>query len=337
MLLSDFDYFLPEELIAKEPMNPRDRSRLLVIERRSGNLSHRHFYELGKFLKSGDCLVRNTSKVIPARLLGHTSNQQKIEVFLLKKNPVDSFLWKCLVKPGKRVKNELVVSLKDESKVTLRKTSETDFEVSLPKSSDLWAWLEKVGEPPLPPYIKRNICPQDHERYQTVFAKEAGSIAAPTAGLHFTERLIGELISQGVTFADINLHVGYGTFSPIRTSQIEDHQMHEEFYSVSPETLALLRTQKATGKKIIAVGTTSLRALESLERFGIEGETTLFIKPGYQFKEVDGLITNFHLPQSSLFILLCALLGTDLCKRAYQEAIKEKYRFYSYGDAMLVL
>jgi len=337
MLLSDFDYFLPEELIAKEPTNPRDHSRLLVVHRESGQWEHRRFYELGDFLSSGDCLVRNTSKVIPARLLGTTLSGQNIEIFLLKKKSSDALRWSCLVKPGKRVKDELSVTLKDGSQVWVRKLFETDFEVTLPAVPSVWDWLETVGEPPLPPYIKRKVTQEDTSRYQTVFAKESGSIAAPTAGLHFTETLIDHLIAQGIRFADITLHVGYGTFSPIRTTQIEDHQMHEEFYSVSPPARALMMRAREEGHKVIAVGTTSLRALESLDQFGNQGETNLYIRPGYEFKEIDGLITNFHLPQSSLFILMCALLGTDLCKKVYQEAIEQKYRFYSYGDAMLVL
>jgi S-adenosylmethionine:tRNA ribosyltransferase-isomerase len=337
MLLSEFDYFLPEELIAKEPIHPRDHSKLLVIDRKSGSFSHHHFYDLPKFFQNGDCLVRNTSKVIPARILGETLLKQRIEIFLLKKTDSNSFRWKCLVKPGKRIKTELEVILKDQSNVLVKKRSETDFEVFLPESSDLWSWLEKVGEPPLPPYIKRKVTPEDTKRYQTVFAKESGSVAAPTAGLHFSEKLIEQLDSSGVQFADITLHVGYGTFSPIRTEKIEEHQMHGEFYSISSKTVEQLKATRHAGKKVFAVGTTSLRALESMRRLGTEGETHLFISPGYEFKEIDGLITNFHLPQSSLFVLVCALLGTDLCKRAYQEAIENRYRFYSYGDAMLVL
>lgn len=337
MQLADFDYFLPDELIAKEPINPRDHSRLLMVNRTTQEITHHHFYDLPSFLNKGDCLVRNTTRVIPARIPTKTATGQETEVFLLKKIHEKPGTWQCLIKPGKRVKGPLELFLKDGTSITASKNSQSDFEVFIPPKADFWHWLETVGEPPLPPYLKRKARAEDTQRYQTVFSKESGSIAAPTAGLHFTEGLLNQLSLKGIQLADVLLHVGYGTFSPIRTEKIEDHQMHEEFYSISNETVSTLRKTRAAGHRVFALGTTSLRALESLPVLGQEGETRLYITPGYKFQEIDGLITNFHLPQSTLFILVCALLGTDLCKKVYQEAIERRYRFYSYGDAMLVV
>lgn len=337
MLLSEFDYFLPEHLIAKHPASPRDSSRLLVVFRKTGEIQHKHFFDLPSFLKPGDCLVRNNTRVIPARLPARSDQEQKFELFLLKKTAVSVECWACLVKPGKKIKSSLSLILKDGSSVQVEKKMDGSFEVQLPKQKDFWHWLETVGEPPLPPYIKRNTSADDVERYQTVFSKESGSVAAPTAGLHFTRELIEKLESEKVRFADITLHVGYGTFAPIRTNQIEEHQMHEESFAVSEEALSLIKETRELGGKVIAVGTTSLRTLESLTKVGPSGSTSLYITPGYEFKEIDGLITNFHLPQSTLYVLVYSLLGGDLCKKAYQEAIKYEYRFYSYGDAMLIL
>ncbi|NBX93074.1 MAG: tRNA preQ1(34) S-adenosylmethionine ribosyltransferase-isomerase QueA [Proteobacteria bacterium] len=337
MLLSDFDYSLPQELIALEPCEPRDHSRLLVVNRSEGSFSHHRFYELPRFLNSGDCLVRNTSRVIPARLPARLTNGKSIEVFLIKQLDPKTQTWKCLVKPGKRVRDTEIVFLKDQSECSLSKKLDGTFEVSFAPQKDFFNWLETVGEPPLPPYIKREVTPNDLLRYQTVFCKEAGSVAAPTAGLHFTEELLRSIEKQGVAIADVLLHVGYGTFSPIRTPNINEHVMHEEFYNIPIDTLEKMKRRRQAGNRVIAVGTTTLRSLESLSVYGASGNTQLFITPGYKFKEVDGLITNFHLPQSTLFILMCALLGKALCLNAYEEAVKERYRFFSYGDAMLVL
>lgn len=337
MLLSDFDYFLPPELIASEPVEPRDHSRLLVVDRSTGNISHHYFYDLPHFLKSGDCLVRNTSRVISARLPALSLLNQSIEVFLLKNRGEKPQTWDCLVKPGKKIRSEAVLKLKDGTEILVKKTAEGKFEVVFPEKPDFFGWLDTVGEPPLPPYIKRKATLKDYSRYQTVFSKEAGSIAAPTAGLHFTESLIQNLQNKEIHFADILLHVGYGTFAPIRATQIEDHEMHEEFYRIPSEALSLIKETREKKNRVIAVGTTSLRSLESLSLHGPEGNTRLFITPGYEFKQTDGLITNFHLPQSTLLILLCAFLGKELCLKAYQVAVEEKYRFFSYGDAMLVL
>lgn len=337
MRIADFNYELPEHLIAKEPTTPRDHSRLLVVRRDTGLISHHHFFDLPRFMEPGDCLVRNTSKVIPARLHAHSLSGQKFEVFLLKKISNRKSLWKCLVKPGKKIKEELSVVLKDETIVPVRKNSLDGFEVELPQKTDFWTWLESVGEPPLPPYIKRSISAEDSQRYQTVFCNEMGSVAAPTAGLHFTENLLAALKAKKIEFADVLLHVGYGTFAPLRGEFLQDHVMHEEFYSIPQNSLESIRRAQAQGGRVFAVGTTSLRSLESLGFFGAEGNTNLFITPGYEFKEINGLITNFHLPLSTLYVLVSALLGQDLCKKVYQEAIRQEYRFYSYGDAMLVL
>lgn len=337
MRISDFNYELPERLIAKEPVNPRDHSRLLVVDRKSGQITHHHFFDLPLFLKPGDCLVRNTSRVIPARLPALSSTGQKVEVFLLKKTQSSPHRWQCLVKPGKKVKENLSVHLKDQTVVRISKNSLGGFEVDLPHRPNFWAWLESVGEPPLPPYLKRKATAEDSERYQTVFSNVLGSVAAPTAGLHFTERLIEELKNKGVEFADVLLHVGYGTFAPMKGEYLKDHVMHEEFYSIPSTSLDTIRKSQSGGNRVISIGTTSLRSLESLSAFGPEGQTNLFITPGYEFKEINGLITNFHLPLSTLYVLVSALLGQDLCKKVYQEAIQENYRFYSYGDAVLVL
>lgn len=335
--IDEFNYELPERLIAKEPVNPRDHSRLLVVETKTGRISHHHFFDLPKFLSSGDCLVRNTSRVIPARLPTTSPSGQNFEVFLLKRKAGNHQLWNCLVKPGKKIRGETGLLLKDGTKITLRKKPDDGFEVELPEKAGFWAWLGTVGEPPLPPYIKRKLGPEDSQRYQTVYSNEQGSVAAPTAGLHFTERLIKELETTRVEFADVLLHVGYGTFAPMRGVYLSDHVMHEEFYSIPAKSLDLIRKTKASGNQVIAIGTTSLRSLESLSTHGREGNTDLFITPGYEFKEIDGLITNFHLPLSTLYVLVSALLGQELCKKVYQEAIQKEYRFYSYGDAMLVL
>lgn len=336
MLLSEFNYTLPERLIAKEPVTPRDHSKLLVVNRHTGELSHRRFFELPELIDSGDCLVRNTSRVIPARLPTLNAADQPVEVFLLKKVSGSSSRWQCLVKPGKRVKENARLQLKDGSWIEVLRIGDS-FEVVLPEKESFWSWLDTVGEPPLPPYLKREVTASDYEKYQTVYSSQAGSIAAPTAGLHFTDELIDRLTQQKVQFADVVLHVGYGTFSPIRSAHVEDHAMHFETYSIPPVTLERVKNTRAAGKKVIAVGTTSVRTLESQSILGSEGETNLYITPGYEFKEIDGLITNFHLPQSTLYVLVASLLGLELCRKAYETAIAQEYRFFSYGDAMLIL
>lgn len=337
MKTQDFDFDLPESLIAKEPVEPRDHSRLLVVRKASQEISHHHFFDLPELLLPSDVLVRNTSRVIPARLPATLSTGSKAEIFLLRPLQADDLTqWECLFKPGKKVKALLEVALKDGTTAKV-KPNATHWTVELSPSGDFWSWLDRVGEPPLPPYIKREITEKDKDRYQTVYSQESGSVAAPTAGLHFTPELFEKLRTQGNQIADIVLHVGYGTFSPIRVESLEDHQMHEEFFMVPEYTQKTLAAAKKTGQRVIAVGTTSLRTLESYGELGASGLTRLFLRPGSKLQETTGLITNFHLPRSSLFVLVCAILGTELAQRAYQEAIQEKYRFYSYGDAMLIL
>lgn len=337
MLTKEFDFDLPESLIAKEPMEPRDHSRLLVVKKNNQEISHHHFFDLPELLLPTDLLVRNTSRVIPARLPGKLSTGAKAEIFLLRPlGPENLTQWECLFKPGKKVKESLQITLKDGSLATV-KPAISHWAVELSPVGDFWSWLDGVGEPPLPPYIKREITKEDKERYQTVYSNASGSVAAPTAGLHFTSELFERLRAQGNSIADIVLHVGYGTFSPIRTESLEEHTMHEEFFIVPEPTQKSLEAAKKANHRVIAVGTTSLRTLESYSELGTSGLTRLFLRPGSELNETSGLITNFHLPRSSLFVLVCAILGVELAKRAYQEAIKEKYRFYSYGDAMLIL
>jgi len=337
VLTKDFDFELPESLIAKEPIEPRDHSRLLLVRTASQDISHHHFFDLPDLLLPSDLLVRNTSRVIPARLPAKLATGSKAEIFLLRPLQAEDLTkWECLFKPGKKVKAFIEVTLKDGSLARVN-SANTHWTVDLSPRGDFWSWLDGVGEPPLPPYIKREIKKEDKERYQTVYSNDSGSVAAPTAGLHFTPELLEKLKAQGNGIADIVLHVGYGTFSPIRVESLEDHQMHEEFFMIPESTRKSLESAKKTGQRVIAVGTTSLRTLESYGELGSSGLTRLFLRPGSSLKETSGLITNFHLPRSSLFVLVCAILGIDLAKKAYAEAIQEKYRFYSYGDAMLIL
>jgi len=318
-------------------VEPRDHSRLLVVRQASGEISHHYFFDLPQILLPSDLLVRNTSRVIPARLPAKLANGSKVEIFLLRPLHSSTYShWECLFKPGRKVKDLLQVVLKDGSLAEVKPAS-PHWTVKLVSQGDFWEWLDKVGEPPLPPYIKRETKKEDRERYQTVYSEVSGSVAAPTAGLHFTPELFKKLRSQGNSIADIVLHVGYGTFSPIRTESLEDHQMHEEFFIVPQSTQKSLQEAKKAGQRVIAVGTTSLRTLESYGELGASGLTRLFLRPGSKLKETTGLITNFHLPRSSLFVLVCSILGIELAKKAYEQAIQYKYRFYSYGDAMLIL
>ncbi len=340
MRLSDFDYYLPPELIAQEPVEPRDQSRLLVLHRDTGCLEHHKFIDLVKFLRPGDILVSNNTKVIPARLMGTKENTgAKIEVVLLKR--LDNRRWECLVKPGKRIKvgtrvifgqGELVaeaVDVTDSGEKILEFSYQGVFE----------ELLDRLGKIPLPPYITKELA--QPERYQTVYARNPGSAAAPTAGLHFTERLLKQLEDKGIQWIEILLHVGLGTFRPVKTEDITQHRMHEEYYEIPKESAEQLNRALASGQRIISVGTTSTRALESAFYEGRikagAGTTEIFIYPGYEFKVISGLITNFHLPKSTLLMLVSALAGRDNVLKAYQEAVKERYRFFSFGDAMLII
>jgi S-adenosylmethionine:tRNA ribosyltransferase-isomerase len=337
--LSNFDYQLPEELIAQHPSPLRDQSRLMVVCRKSGNLRHEFFRDLPRILGEDDLVVLNNTRVFPARLYGKRPERQGwIEVLLVKR--VEGLLWEALVKPGRRAPSgtrlvfqpgllEAEVTAVNEMTRTLRFTCHRNF----------WDAVESFGRVPLPPYIRRpenEDAPEDRERYQTVVARVRGSVAAPTAGLHFTPRIL-----EQINHREITLHVGYGTFKPIKASRVEDHQMEPEYYEIDEETASSIRRQQGRGR-VIAVGTTVTRTLEHVHatRGSIvpgSGWTNLYIYPGFQFRVIDGLVTNFHLPKSTLLLLVSAFAGADLIRKAYSEAIERGYRFYSYGDAMLIL
>ena len=339
MKTSDFLYNLPEELIAQTPIEPRDHSRLLVYDRRDRSVSHRHFYDLPEYLKPGDCLVINDTRVIPARLYGVRSGGGACEILLLKQLGVKK--WEALVRPGAKLKPGKTVSIGD-GRLTAHVLDEApggarviDFECE----GTMEAALDELGEMPLPPYIKAKLT--DKTRYQTVYAKYDGSAAAPTAGLHFTKELLDKIKAQGIDIVPVLLHVGLGTFRPVKAENIEEHEMHSEYFEVSPEAAKHINEVKCRGGRVIAVGTTSVRTLESASPEGtllpLSGDTSIFIKPGYEFKCVDALITNFHLPGSTLLMLVSALMGREEALRVYETAVLEKYRFFSFGDAMLIL
>lgn len=339
----DYYYDLPPELIAQDPLKDRSASRLMVLGREDGSISHRHFTDVKEYLKPGDCLVLNNTRVIPARLYGvKEGTGAGIEVLLLKRLEANS--WECLVKPGKKARegcrivfgdgllSAVVTDIADEGNRRIRFEYEGIFEEI----------LDKLGEMPLPPYITHKLPREDRERYQTVYSKIEGSAAAPTAGLHFTDKLLDEIRDMGVKTEFVTLHVGLGTFRPVKADNILDHHMHSEYCEISEETAASINACRAAGGRIICVGTTSVRTLESLSSDdGIVNagsrDTDIFIYPGYTFKAVDGLITNFHLPESTLLMLVSAFAGREHVLAAYEEAIKEKYRFFSFGDAMLLI
>ncbi len=342
--LSDYDYFLPEELIAQEPIARRDQSRLMVVHKNNELVEHRIFSDILDYLQPGDTLVVNDTKVLPARLYGERQNTgAKVEVLLLKQ--LGESCWEVLVKPGKRAKVGDTLLFKSGQKVLLKAdiVDHTDSGGRVVEFSYVGNFLElldQIGVMPLPPYIKKRL--EDKDRYQTVYAREEGSAAAPTAGLHFTEELLEQVRHNGVHIARILLHVGLGTFRPVKVEDIREHEMHSEYYQITPETAALINQTKEQGKRVIAVGTTSVRALETAG--GANGRivpgsgwTDIFIYPGYQFKTVDALITNFHLPKSTLLMLVAALIGRERLLAVYQQAVKERYRFFSFGDAMLII
>lgn len=331
MLLSEFDFELPDSLIAEIPAEPRDHSKLLIYNKKTKEILHSIFYQLADYLNEKDLLILNNTKVISARLKVKDGKDTNFEIFLLKQ--IEQNNWECLVKPSKKIKQEKTdVFFKDLSQGVLQK-SDQSFVIHFNKTENFFQWLTEVGEIPLPPYIKRETTKEDTERYQTVYAKKPGSIAAPTAGLHFTERVFKSLQDKKIQKEEITLNVGYGTFAPIRSEDLTQHRMHSEYYEISDGVYQKILNHKG---RIISVGTTTLRALESSDKYGLKGSTDIFIQPGYTFKRVDGLITNFHLPKSTLFILFCAFVGKDEAKRIYNEAIAHSYRFFSYGDAILV-
>lgn len=340
---SDFYYDLPEELIAQTPLEPRDSSRLLVLGRKTGSIEHRVFSDLPEFLHEGDVLVINDSKVIPARLIGRKVDSGiEVEVLLLRRIELDK--WEVLVRPGRRMKIGSEVAFGDGSLrcrvIDIVEDGNRIVEFSYPEGKELMSLIDGIGNMPLPPYIKEKL--QDKSRYQTIYAKYDGSAAAPTAGLHFTEKTFEDLRKKGVKVAPVMLHVGLGTFRPVKEENIRDHIMHTEFFSVSEESARLINECRANGGRVIAVGTTSCRTLESAsDESGVvramTDDTGIFIYPGYKFKAVDGLVTNFHLPESTLMMLVSAFSTRDIIMKAYREAVERKYRFFSFGDAMLIL
>ena len=340
MKVEDFDYNLPEELIAQTPLKVRDSSRLLVLNKKTGEVEHKKFHDIIDYLKPGDTLVLNDTKVLPARLIGiKEETNAVIEILLLKNLEKDN--WECLVKPARRIKVGTIVSF-GEGKLKAECIKELDEGIrhfKLIYDGILLEILEELGTMPLPPYIHEKL--EDQSRYQTVYAKEVGSAAAPTAGLHFTKELLKEIKDKGVNIAFITLHVGLGTFRPVSVERIEDHEMHSEYYQMTKEVADLLNDTRKNNHKIIAVGTTSTRTLETIvdkynEFRECSGWTDIFIYPGYKFKGIDNLITNFHLPKSTLVMLVSALAGRENILNAYKIAVEEKYRFFSFGDAMYI-
>lgn len=340
MKVEDFNYNLPEELIAQTPLEVRDSSRLLVLDKKTGVIEHKHFTDIIDYLNKGDALVLNDTKVLPARLIGVKEETNAVIEILLLKNIVGDE-WECLVKPARRIKVGTIVSF-GEGKLKAECTKESEEGIRYFKllySGILLEILEELGTMPLPPYIHEKL--KDQSRYQTVYAKEVGSAAAPTAGLHFTKELLKKIEDKGVKIAYVTLHVGLGTFRPVSVDTIEEHEMHSEYYSMTKEVANLLNNTKRQGKRIVAVGTTSTRTLETIatkynEFKECSGWTNIFIYPGYEFKAIDALSTNFHLPKSTLVMLVSAIAGRENILNAYNEAVKEKYRFFSFGDAMFI-
>lgn len=340
MKVEDFDYDLPEELIAQTPIEQRDTSRMLVLDKKTGNIEHKHFYDILDYLKEGDVLVLNDTKVLPARLIGEKEETKAVIEILLLKN-IENDIWECLVKPAKRIKVGTIVSFGDGllKAECIEIGDEGIRRFNLKYEGILYEILDQLGTMPLPPYIHEQL--KDQDRYQTVYAKNIGSAAAPTAGLHFTKELLDKIEQKGVHIAYITLHVGLGTFRPVQVDTIEEHKMHSEFYSMTKEVANTLNKAKEENRKIISVGTTSTRTLESImSKYNTfkecSGFTDIFIYPGYKFKAIDHLITNFHLPKSTLVMLVSALAGRENILNAYHEAVKEKYRFFSFGDAMYI-
>ena len=339
MKTHDFWYDLPEELIAQTPLEQRDTSRLLVLDKQSGALEHKHFYDILDYLNPGDCLVMNDSRVLPARLLGHRPTGGAVEVLLLR--DLGNKQWECLCKPGRKMQvgNEVIFGSGELTATVVAVQEDGNRIVEFHYEGIFLEVLERLGKMPLPPYIKAEL--QDQERYQTVYSREIGSAAAPTAGLHWTKELLEKARAKGVKTAFVTLHVGLGTFRPVKAEEISEHHMHAELCMISQETAQTLNETKRNGGRIICVGTTSCRTIESLAKedgtFEASSKwTEIFIFPGYQFKAMQGLITNFHLPESTLVMLVSALAGREHVLNAYAEAVKERYRFFSFGDAMFI-
>lgn len=346
MLLKEFDYNLPEELIAQLPSEKREMSNMMVLNRGAHSIEHKKFFDIVDYLDKDDVLVINNTRVIPARLLGHKPTGAKIEIFLLKR--IGETAWETLIKPSKRVKPGSIVHFSVGFSAEIVKRLENDkWHVNFSYTGDFFENIDRIGLIPLPPYIMRNLNDEevkrlDTQRYQTVYAKNPGSVAAPTAGLHFTPEILEALKEKGVQVCAVNLNVGLGTFKPVKAENILEHKMDSEYYEVPAETANIINSAKAEGKRIVAVGTTTVRTLESaFQKDGELKETSgwseLFIYPGYKFNVIDRLVTNFHLPKSTLLMLVSALAGKDFVFQAYAEAVEKGYRFYSYGDCMLIL
>ena len=336
---SDFDFYLPEELIAQTPLEKRDNSRLLHLDKNTGKIEHKHFYDIKQYIRPGDCLVLNDSRVLPARLIGTRPTGGAVELVLLK--DLGDNCWECLSRPGRKTKpgQELIFGNGELTAVVQDLTQGGNRIVKFAYKGIFLEILERLGKMPLPPYIKEEL--QDSERYQTVYSKELGSAAAPTAGLHFTKELLSEIEDMGVSICCVTLHVGLGTFRPVKAENIEDHDMHSEFCIIPEDTAKTVNDTKKAGGRVIAVGTTSCRTLESFTTDdgvlqATSGWTNIFIYPGYKFKCIDALITNFHLPESTLIMLVSALAGRECILNAYKTAVNEKYRFFSFGDAMFI-
>ena len=340
MRTSDFDYNLPEELIAQTPIEKRDFSRLMVVNRNTKEIEHKHFYDLIDYLKEGDTLVLNNSRVFHARLFGiKEETGAKIETFVLK--PLSNNMFEVMIKPAKRLKNGTIVKFDDNlSMQVVEKYDEGLAKVKFFGCDNVFSYIDKIGTVPLPPYIKEKL--DDDDRYQTVYSKDKGSAAAPTAGLHFTKELLEKIKDKGINVCYVTLHVGLGTFRPVKEDDITNHKMHSEFFIISEETAKIINDTRKRGKDIFAVGTTTVRTLESCyQKYGdirpVSMNTDIFIYPGFEFKVIDHLITNFHLPKSTLLMLISAFYNKDDILKAYEEAIKERYRFFSFGDAMLII
>ncbi len=342
MLVKDFDYHLPSELIARYPLERRDASRLMLVDRNQQALAEATFGQITASLKPGDLLVMNDTRVIPARLFGHKESGGKMEIFLLRRLESAGERWECLLKGAKRCHDGQKILLEGAMTAVVHCRLESgDWLVDFVGEEPFSCWLEREGHIPLPPYLQRHDCLADRERYQTVVAREPGAVAAPTAGLHFTGELLERLKSAGIDTAFLTLHTGLGTFQPIRTTHVEEHLIHTERFTIPPETAAAVKRTKEAGGRVVAVGTTSARTLEYVAReqgsvVSGSGEATIYIYPGFRFKVVDALITNFHLPESTLMMLVSAFAGREFILEAYREAVSRQFRFYSYGDAMFI-
>ena len=340
MRTSDFFYDLPEELIAQTPLENRTHSRLLYLNKTSGEVEHKHFYDIAEHLQPGDCLVLNNTRVLPARIYGTREDTGAVVEFVLLKQK-ENLIWECLAGPGKKAKTGYRFKFSDKlSAEVIDVLPDGNRILKFTADGEFYSVLDQVGQMPLPPYIKEKL--EDKERYQTVYSKELGSAAAPTAGLHFTDEILEKLKVKGIKIAFVTLHVGLGTFRPVKVENITEHKMHSEHYFVSGDTADIINETKKNGGRVICVGTTSCRTVESVfQKYGeikeCSGDTEIFIYPGYEFGIMDGLITNFHLPESTLIMLVSAFAGYENTMTAYKKAVEEKYRFFSFGDAMLIL